>query len=320
MTDSDLSDLFKSILEPKKSQKETETKLEKSHRQSARTREKNFGKEIDINDYFSEIPYGLTEEDISYEKYFKIKAINSSAVKYGDRSPYHLDKYLTGYLREEKKEYNFGNYFHCLVFEEEKFYKYCYIMPETPDGEPLNRRKNLHKDFWEKCVEIANGREIIKKEEFEQLEKLRDALYEHNKFFPLDIISPKGFTETVITAKNADLQINCKGKLDKFVPNQFILDLKSTKDATEKSFMRDFSRYEYKVQAAFYVDLIAAAGFDSNIPFVFVAQEHSPPYFTKMYEVSDEKLNEGRQIYVKRLDEYIKYKRGQLNIFDLVVI
>lgn len=278
--------------------------------------------EIDINRYFETLPEGIME-DMTYDEYFELPAINCSALKYCQHSPYHMDEFLKGELKEEKKEYNFGNYFHCLVFEEEKFWKRCYIFPDPPDGKKLDRRLKAHKEFYEECIYEANGREIITKEDFEKMEKMRDALYKNNKRFynkyNLDLINTKGYVETIFIWKNRDLGINCKCRVDKFVPEMAFIDLKTTKNAGEFYFKRDFDRYLYKMQAAFYMDAVLTLGFDF-VPFLFIAQEHTKPYFPQIFEVSDEKINEGRTEYITKLKKYIDYKNNEIDIYDLVVI
>lgn len=275
-----------------------------------------------LQKYFSEIPIGI-QEDMLYDNYFRLPAINCSAIKYGMRSAYHMDKYLIGALKEEKKEYNFGNYFHLLVFEEEKFYKFCYVLPApaTPNGAGeyrWDKRLKAHKEFYAECIETAGSREIIPKEDFDKMQIMRDAIASHQKIYDA-LVAIKGYTETIVLWKNKDLGINCKGKFDKFIPNNFICDLKTTKDASPYGFLRDFDRYLYKVQAAIYTDALDAIGY-GDLPFIFIALEHSPPYFCKIYEVSPEKINEGRQIYVKKLQEYIDYKNNVVDLSDVYVI
>lgn len=276
---------------------------------------------INIEDYFQPLNYGL-QDDMPYSEYFKIKAINCSALKYATRTPYHMDKYLEGSLKEEKKEYNFGNYFHLFIFEEEKFYKYCYVLPppETPNGAgeyKWDKRLKAHKEFYNQCVEIAGNRNIVPYEDFEEMKIMKEAISVYKNVY--EYMSVKGSVEQVGLWKNEDTGINCKCKFDKFVPNNIIIDLKTTKDASEYGFLKDFERYQYKVQAAIYTDALISMGF-GDLPFIFIALEHSPPYFCKIYEVSQEKINEGRQIYVKKLQQYIDYKNNKIDLSDVYVI
>lgn len=273
--------------------------------------------EVQIENYFMPLNYGLLD-DSPYDEYFSLPAINCSAIKYGLRSPYHMDMYLAGQFKETKDSYNFGNYFHLYILEEEKFFEHCFVVPETPpDREKWDKRKKAHREFWEQCIFEAEGRELVEHADFIEMQKMKDSLMKQKGVF--NIVKMGGITEKIMLWKNKDIGINCKGRTDKFIPGNFICDLKSTKDASERGFLKDFERYDYKVQAAIYTDALIELGY-GELPFIFIAIEHSPPYFSKVYEVSQEKINEGRKMYVSVLQKYVDYKNNKIDLTDVYVI
>lgn len=272
---------------------------------------------LSIEKYYFPLNYGL-QDDIPYDEYFRLPAINCSAIKYGFRSPYHMDMYLQGNLREDKSAYSFGNCFHQFILENDKFKKETYIMPEMgPDDEKWDMRKKLHKELREHHLIEANGRELITPSDYEKMQMMKESLYKHN--IARKIMDMKGYNEKTILWKNVDLDINCKGKLDRLIPESFICDLKTTKDASPYGFLKDFEKYQYKVQAAVYTDGLMSIGYE-ELPFIFIAIEHSPPYYCNIYEVSQEKINEGRKMYVSKLKEYIDYKNNRLDLMGIHVI
>lgn len=63
-----------------------------------------------------------------------------------------------------------------------------------------------------------------------------------------------------------------------------VIDWKSCKDASQKSFRSDFFRYRYDLQAAFYCDVLSIDMYD----FYFVAIEKEFPYNTAVYSLDED--------------------------------
>ena len=81
-----------------------------------------------------------------------------------------------------------------------------------------------------------------------------------------------------------------------------ILDWKSCRDASEKSFRSDFWKYRYDLQAAFYCDVMGILVDD----FYFVAIEKQYPFNTAVYG-----LNPETQINALKELNVIKYRIGE---------
>ena len=69
-----------------------------------------------------------------------------------------------------------------------------------------------------------------------------------------NLIEQKGTIETTLVWKDTFTGLNCKAKFDKLIHDDFIIDLKTTKDACKHHFSKDFKTYNYAIQAAFYLD------------------------------------------------------------------
>jgi hypothetical protein len=81
-----------------------------------------------------------------------------------------------------------------------------------------------------------------------------------------------------------------------------IIDWKSCRDASEKSFRSDFWKYRYDLQAAFYCDVMGVLVDD----FYFVAIEKQYPYNTAVYGLNPEtQMNALKELNV------IKYRIGE---------
>ena len=62
-------------------------------------------------------------------------------------------------------------------------------------------------------------------------------------------------------------------------------DLKTTIDASLGEFEKSVARYQYDVQAAWYLDALTAATGDDTAAFVFIAVEKEAPYLTGVYQL-----------------------------------
>ena len=83
--------------------------------------------------------------------------------------------------------------------------------------------------------------------------------------------------------------LKCKCRADWWTSNGICVDYKTTTNASPEGFMRAIKRYRYDVQAAWYRRGIAKAlELDTLPPFVFIAQEKTPPYLVGVYELDEE--------------------------------
>jgi exodeoxyribonuclease VIII len=94
----------------------------------------------------------------------------------------------------------------------------------------------------------------------------------------------------------------CYGEGDNSRP--YLLDLKTTKDASPSGFTGAAEHYRYHVQAAFYLDGWHAATGRWIDEFIFVAVEKEPPYAIGLYRLPAWKIEEGRNLYRRDLATY----------------
>jgi hypothetical protein len=260
-------------------------------------------KSIDLQEYYTEIEYGEFEiEDVS--EYASIKALNSSSLKQGDRTALHIDAALSGRIKYTKKEFDFGAEFHYMLFEPEKFNQLYYISKQH-----LGKKTNEDKAALKKELPYNGGKIRIDLKEGEAMKRMMEALYAHPGI--RNLIEAPGVIERTLVWKDSDFGLNCKGRFDKLIHNDFIVDLKSTKDACEAFFPKDFKRFGYALQAAFYLDGYKALYPNStSMEFAFIAIDKQEPYLPELYEVSEKTINEGRSKYKNYIKNYIDYKNN----------
>jgi len=92
--------------------------------------------------------------------------------------------------------------------------------------------------------------------------------------------------------------VACRGRFDRMVqaPSRTILvDLKTTVDAHPSRFGRTAATFGYDLQAAWYLDGLAAATDDTDAAFVHVLVEKELPFLASVVQLDDDALWTGRQ-------------------------
>jgi hypothetical protein len=90
--------------------------------------------------------------------------------------------------------------------------------------------------------------------------------------------------------------IECRARPDALADDRsFVIDLKTTDDASPGAFERSIAKWGYHRQAAFYLDGVAAATGKRPEAFVFVVVERNAPHAVASYALTDDALEQGRR-------------------------
>jgi len=100
-----------------------------------------------------------------------------------------------------------------------------------------------------------------------------------------------------------ETEVLCKCRPDWLIPGA-IVDVKSTEDASAEAFMRSAYNWQYHLQAAFYMDGMAAAWDEQPEAFMFLAHEKTAPWASAYYFADGEMIEAGRVEYRKALRLY----------------
>ncbi len=267
---------------------------------------------INLQDFYTEIEYGEFE---NIENYGAIKALNSSSLKKGEQSPLHIDLALQGKLNPKKKEYAFGSEFHYMLFEPELFDKLYYFSPKH-----LGKRSKIdEQDLLREKISLSKGRNRIDLREGEKMKRMADSLHLHPGI--RELIEKEGIIEQTLIWKDSDFEINSKGRIDKLIDGNFIIDLKTTKDSSEFYFKKDFNRYLYALQASFYLDGYKTLYPEkSSIEFVFIVIDKEEPYLCEIYGLKEKTINDARDKYKTYIKNYIEYKKNPSSLHSLKIL
>jgi exodeoxyribonuclease VIII len=229
-------------------------------------------------------------EDISFEDYRKIEAVNASYLADINISPSHAQQIKSrGYTT---KTLEFGSAVHCAVLEPEKFNdEYVVFEGATRGGK-----------VWDAFKEANAGKNIVKKNELYEITDLSGAIIKH----PLakELLERPGLSEVTIIWEEPKTGILCKSRLDRYSTN-LLIDLKTTRSIAPFSFNRDFVTYKYPLKMAFYADAIKSLHSDDyDLSVKIIAAQSKPTIDVGVYNVPDEVLNYGRSKYLEALEQH----------------
>ena len=188
----------------------------------------------------------------------------------------------------------FGSMVHKLILEPEDFETEFAVAPEC------DLRTKAGKAIFEEFAAKAGNRKIIAAADFETAKAMRDAVMAHPKASKL---MTGGETETSYYWIDDRTGVLCKCRPDKVNMN-YIIDLKTTEDASCEGFSRSMYNYRYHVQAAWYLKGYEAVTGEKPAGFVFVAVEKKPPHEVAIYITNDVTLDLGAKEAAADLDVY----------------
>lgn len=112
--------------------------------------------------------------------------------------------------------------------------------------------------------------------------------------------------------------LSCRCRPDFWRADGVVVDLKTTRDASQEGFGKSLAQYRYHVQEPWYMDGMQHAYEAGHFPegwaaphaFVFLAVESTAPYAVACYIIDDESRAIGRQQYRENLDTLAECKRS----------
>lgn len=154
-------------------------------------------------------------------------------------------------------------------------------------------------------------RMILNPEQWKMIHGMRDSVMAHPAASALLTRVP-GRAEQSIYWIDAITGTLCRCRPDWWRDDNLPIDLKTTEDASPEGFARSIAKFRYDVQAAFYLDGIAAATGQRPKNFVFIAVEKKPPYAVGVYVLDAETLEIGRGLYREDLAAYTECAKSDL--------
>ena len=232
----------------------------------------------------------LTENKLTHNNYFSSeKYISNSMLNNISVSPEHF-MFKMDNPQPSTPAMKLGSAIHMNVLQPEEFNKNYAVSPK------FDRRTKIGKEDYKNFVNNNLSKTVISESDFEIIEQITMKLMKDKM---VKSLLQQGEPEKIIQWHNEHYDVNCKGMLDYHREGaDMIIDLKTTQDASYNGFMRSVKKYKYHKQAAFYLDAVKAQRF------FIIAVEKSPPFAINIFELSENMLDEGRDMYNHELEIY----------------
>lgn len=241
-----------------------------------------------------------TPVELTNAQYHAHPAVSKSHLDAIARSPLHYwEKYLNPDRQPEPPNPAFiiGSAAHSLVLEPQAFVRDFAVAPEG-----INRRTNEGKAQWAAFESQAGGKTIIDGETYRQAQAIAAAVANHPAAGPL---LREGQAEVSVLASDPETGVAIKCRPDWLRDDGWIVDLKTTSDASPAGFGKSVANFRYHVQAAWYLDTMTAAYGEAPSGFIFVAVEKVAPYAVGVYRIEAEAIAMGRRHARRNLTDLV---------------
>jgi hypothetical protein len=194
--------------------------------------------------------------------------LSYSALKAFAKSPNHYLQYVSG-ERTESDAMKLGSLLHCMLLEPTEVDA---RFVQAPD---VNLRTKAGKEEAAAFAEANAGKTVVKAEQWQLADTMRIAVQGHPLAFDLLKGLPEHKLEGDIEGVPFVGYADCLG--------EFVVDVKTTRDASPQGFKREASNFDYHLQAAIYKRL-------SGREFKWVAVENVAPFNVAVYTPSEEAM------------------------------
>ncbi len=266
--------------------------------------------------------------DLSNEDYHAhTDSISRSAIMDFAVSP---KKYWANYMNPNKPEKKqspdmlFGEAFHSMILEEAKFENEFCVQPELHKLPKVGLLRDLGREEYDRQkserdkvsalnVKISELREqnketkkCIDSEDYQKLCDMRDSL--KSNFEAWDLISEAKYEQSYFWT-DEDTGLMLKARPD-ILHGSLVVDLKTTRDASPRSFQRSMCDGGYHIQAAMILDAVRAIDKREIVTFINIAIEKEYPYSVGIYIIDDAAIAAGREKYKRILRELKEAKES----------
>lgn len=175
----------------------------------------------------------------------------------------------------------------------------------------------LWSEIKDEYAATNEGKEVLSEELFYQLINMYDAVYAHPSAKKL-MTGAKGKAEQSVYWHDPETGELCRCRPDYWREDGYLIDLKTTTDASPEGFAKAVANWRYHVQAPYYMEGCTYAAMQAEIEiapikaFVFLVVEkdacvvNGEAKGVGVYILDEEAIHEGRTQYRKNLETYVR--------------
>jgi exodeoxyribonuclease VIII len=243
-------------------------------------------------------PGFYTADQLSNEDYHASEGVSCSGLKLIDRSPAHYKHKPSS----ETKPQFMGTATHAACLEPERFADTYVRLPDEYKDMRSAGVKALKEELADR------GRILIKRDDFDNISGMRQALADHP--MASQLLTGARF-ETSCYAIDPVTGELCRVRADILSESGWVVDLKKCQDARPFAAAKAIASYDYHLQAPFYKDVLTWAS-PENPPsgFAFIFVEEQPPHAVGVYVLNSDDEERGRNEYRRLLGVYHDCKQS----------
>jgi exodeoxyribonuclease VIII len=236
-------------------------------------------------------------------EYHSLPSISKSGLDLIHRAP-ALYRYRRANPTPQTPAMRWGTLVHTAILEPETMADRCVVLPDDAPNKPTKKQRDAKKPspetiaaikWWDAFNDSVNGREIVSSEEVDALNQMHASVIADPVAGP--ILAKIAHVERSIFWTDSDTGLDCRCRPDAILDNGYILDVKTTQDASADSFSKSIANWRYHVQAAFYSDGYEQEFGEPPKGFAFLAIEKEPPYLCAVYLIDYKAVLRGRSEY-----------------------
>lgn len=232
------------------------------------------------------LPVGL-HRGIPSEQYHCIDALSSHRLKTLAQSPAHLRWELDNPAQPTEAMVT-GSALHTAILEPQLFDELYAVAPEC------DRRTTVGKQIWAEFVRANDGKALLTDTQYARITGMAKSIRAHELASSLIELG----SETEVTGIWIDEETGtlCKLRADAYSNLvATVYDVKTTEDASRRSFERSIFNFGYHQQAALYVDGLRKLGLTVE-HYTIIAVEKSAPHGVAVYRLLEDTLRLGREL------------------------
>ena len=223
--------------------------------------------------------------------YHGTKALSKSGLDQFRKSPAHFRAWQDGITKNESSPaLEFGTAVHMAILEPELFAATYTVFAG-------DRRTKDGKAAYEAV--IASGKIPLNQEQWDNITGAAAAVHAHPAAAPL-----LNGIQTEVSCFDNWMGVKVKARIDG-LGKDYIIDVKTTQDASPIAFAKSCAQFRYHVQAAWYQRITGVNRF------IFIAVEKEAPYGVACYELDEQAISLGHIIIEEQLRTYVECE--QLN-------
>lgn len=220
-------------------------------------------------------------------EYLQTRPLSYSSLSQFKRSPLHYIHYISQPKKEPTPEMLFGSLVDCLVWTPDKFDERFMVMPE------INRRTKKGKKEYEELQRSCN-KKLIRPEDYNLAKRIKAEIESNESSSRLIKEITESQKEIRWIDKETELPLIAvqDGACD-----DYIVELKTTRNAESEAFSRDAFWLGYPLQCAMYVEA-------TKKPFFYLVVEKEEPFGISVLKASSEYIEYGKKQLRSLLNDF----------------